>query len=53
MYQLFKSDDIINYFKIGPKLFFNNKNNIKDNDIFILQFPSGNDLSFSYNIIDR
>jgi len=49
--ELFKSDDIIDYFKIEPKLFNNNKNNFKDNDIFILQFPNGNDLSFSYGKI--
>ena len=49
--ELFKSDDIIDYFKIDPKLFNNNKNNLNDNDIFILQFPNGNDLSFSYGKI--
>jgi len=49
--ELFKSDGIIDYFKIEPKLFINDKNNLKDNDIFILQFPNGNDLSFSYGKI--
>ena len=49
--ELFKSDGIIDYFKIEPKLFKNDKNNLKDNDIFILQFPNGNDLSFSYGKI--
>ena len=39
--ELFKSDGIIDYFKIEPKLFKNDKNNLKDNDIFILQFPNG------------
>ena len=37
--ELFKSDNIINYFKIAPKLFKYDKNKLKDNDIFILQFP--------------
>ena len=49
--ELFESDGIIDYFKIEPKLFKNDKNNLKDNDIFILQFPYGNDLSFSYGKI--
>jgi len=49
--ELFKSDGIIDYFKIDPKLFKSNKNYLKDNDIFILQFPNGNDLSFSYGKI--
>ena len=49
--ELFKSDGIIDYFKIEPKLFTNDKNNLKDNDIFILQFPNGDDLSFSYGKI--
>ena len=45
--ELFESDGIIDYFKIDPKLIKNDKNSLKDNDIFILQFPNGNDLSFS------
>ena len=45
--ELFKSDGILDYFKIDPKLLKYNKNNLKDNDIFILQFPNGNDLSLS------
>ena len=49
--ELFESDGIIDYFKIDSKLFKNDKNNLKDNDIFILQFPNGNDLSFSYGKI--
>ena len=49
--ELFKSDNILEYFKIDPKLFKYDKNNLKDNDIFILQFPYGNDLSFSYGKI--
>ena len=49
--ELFESDGIIDYFKIEPKLFSSNKNDFKDNDIFILQYPYGNDLSFSYGKI--
>jgi len=46
--ELFKSDNILDFFRIDPKLFRNNQNNFKDNDIFILQFPDGSDLSFSF-----
>jgi len=49
--ELFESDGILNYFKIDPKLFKYDKNNLINNDIFILQFPNGNDLSFSYGKI--
>ena len=49
--ELFKSDGILDYFKIDPKLFKCDKNNLINNDIFILQFPNGNDLSFSYGKI--
>ena len=49
--ELFESDGIIDYFKIDPKLYKNDKSNFKDNDIFILQFANGNDLSFSYGKI--
>ena len=47
--ELFESDGIFDYFKIDPKIY--DKNNLKDNDIFILQFPNDNDLSFSYGKI--
>ena len=49
--ELLESDNILDYFKIEPKLFKYDKNKLKDNDIFILQFPNGNDLSFSYGKI--
>jgi len=49
--ELFQSDDISDYFRIDPKLFKYDKNIFKDNNIFILQFPNGNDLSFSYGKI--
>ena len=35
------------YFKIDPIL-FNNKKYLKDSDIFIIQYPEGNELFFSY-----
>ena len=38
--------DIENYFKLDPIL-FNNKDNLKNSDIFILHYPLGNELSFS------
>ena len=49
--ELFKSDGILDYFKIDPKLFKYDKNNLINNDIFILQFSNDNDLSFSYGKI--
>ena len=46
---IFESDGIYDYFKKEPILFTNNKNDIiNDLDIFILQYPKGNELSFSY-----
>ena len=50
--ELFESDGIKDFFEIEPDLFKYDINNIlKDNDIFILQFPKGNDLYFSHGII--
>ena len=49
--ELFKADGILDYFKIDQKLFKYDKNILIDNDIFILQFPYGNDISFSYGKI--
>ena len=45
--ELFKADGIVDFFKIEPKIFKYDLNNLNNNDIFILQFPNGNDLSFS------
>ena len=46
--ELLESDDIIDFFEIEPDLFkYDNKEILKDNEIFILQFPGGNNLSFS------
>ena len=44
--ELNELDDIKNYFTLDPIL-FNNKNSLKNSDIFILQYPLGNELSFS------
>ena len=44
-------DNIKNFFKLDPIIFSNNKNYYKNSDIFILQYPKGNELSFSYGEI--
>ena len=44
--ELFESDGIRDYFKIDENI-FKNKESLKDNDIFILQYPKGNNISFS------
>ena len=50
--ELFESDGIKEFFEIEPDIFKYDINEIlKDNDIFILQFPKGNDLSFSHGTI--
>ena len=48
--QLFESDGIKDFFKVEPKI-FKDKNDLKGNDIFILQFTNGNDISFSFGKI--
>ena len=45
--ELFEMDDIKDYFKIEPFLLKYSVEVFKNNDIFILQFPKGNDISFS------
>ena len=46
--ELFETDGITkDYFKIDPNLFKHNNKYLENNDIFILQFPDGNELSFS------
>ena len=42
--ELYKSDDINNYFEIDPNIL--DENNIINKDIFILQYPKGNEISF-------
>ena len=49
--ELLESDNIKEFFKIDPKLFKYEKKYFKNNDIFILQYPGGNDISFSYGKI--
>ena len=51
--ELFESDDILHFFKIDPFLYKNDCNisYLKDNDIFILQYPNGNDLCISHGKI--
>ena len=45
--ELFESDGIYDYFQIDPNLFKYGSKYLVNNDIFILQYPLGNDLSFS------
>ena len=45
--EIYQSDGFKDYFKIDPIL-FNNKKYLNNSDIFILQYPDGNELSFSY-----
>ena len=40
--ELFESDDIIDFFKIEPQLFKQNKDYFKNNEIFLLRFFDGN-----------
>ena len=50
--EIYESDDINdvnNYFKIDPILFTNEKNFMKDSDIFILQYPNNNESLFSFS----
>ena len=50
--EIFESDGIYDYFEIDPILFTINENDvINDLEIFILQYPKGNELSFSYGKI--
>ena len=44
--ELLESDGIKDYFKIDINI-FKNKESLKDNDIFILQYPKDNNISFS------
>ena len=45
--ELFESDGFKNFFEIDPIL-FNDNINLKDSDIFILHYPQGKVLCFSY-----
>jgi len=44
--EIFDSDGFHNFFKIDPRI-FGNKELLKNEEIFILQFPLGGELSFS------
>ena len=46
--ELFDDDDFQNFFKIDQDLINKGLNVFKDHDIFILQYPNGNELSFSF-----
>ena len=47
--EIYESDGIYDFFKIDPILFGNI--DINDLEIFVLQYPKGNELSFSYGKI--
>ena len=50
--ELFESDGIKDYLTIDPDIFkYDNSEILINNDIFILQFPNGKDISFSYGKI--
>ena len=49
--ELFESDGIYDYFHIDPNLFKYDNKYLINNDIFILQYPYGNELSFSFGKI--
>jgi len=52
--ELFESDGIYDFFEIDPEIFKNDNKSLINNDIFILQYPNGDDISFSgKNIINR
>ena len=51
--ELYESDGIKDYFKIDPILFTNKRDFIEQSDIFILQYPEGNELSFFYGKIKK
>ena len=49
--ELFESDGIKDFFEIDPKIDKYDNDDLKNNDIFILQFPKCNEISFSNGII--
>ena len=49
--ELLESDGIKNFFEVEPLIYRKDKSFLKNNDIFILQYPNGKDLSFSYGKI--
>ena len=49
--ELYESDGIKHFFQIDPLFLTEDKNLLKNTDIFILQYPKGNKISFSYGKI--
>ena len=49
--EIFDKDNIKEYFKIDENLIENSIEDYKNNEIFILQYPKGNEISFSSGII--
>jgi len=45
--EIFESDGIKDFFTLDEKIFSKNKKKLKNEDIFILQYPKGGELSFS------
>ena len=48
--EIFDTDKINNFFRIDKSI-FNNKNDLINNEIFILQYPNGQKLSYHLGII--
>ena len=52
--ELFKSDGIQKYLKIDPLLFWSKDNDfLNEKDIFVLQYPKGDKISFSFGKIKK
>ena len=49
---IFKNNEIEKLFKIDQNILEGNSSSLNDNDIFILQYPKGNEFSFSIGKID-
>ena len=49
--ELLESDGIKNFFEVEPLIYRKDKSFLENNDIFILQYPNGKDISFSYGKI--
>ena len=49
--EIYESDGFKWFYKIDPVLFLDNNNCLENSDIFILQYPKGNEISFSYGKI--
>ena len=48
--EIFDTDKINNFFRIDKSI-FNNKNDLKNKEIFILQYPNGQKLGYDHGII--